>query len=246
MKKEHTFECNKCDEIFVTNEEFKDHREAHVTNNPTIQCDVCGKIVNEEWKMRAHRKMHADHECSVCEKKFKYQETKSKHMRIAHENLKLFCHFFNNKKTCPFSKDCIFLHEDAPMCKYGKKCKRIYCMFKHEDVEVENVDTNEITEIENVDEDSQKEKSDVIATEDFNVQETFDVIEVTENDDLIETVTIVEAVKCDIVDEIETVCVINIVEETVNEQLPPVKRRKCLMCDYEATTGAEITQTIDT
>ena len=38
----------------------------------------------------------------------------------------------------------------------------------------------------------------------------------------------------------ETVCVVNVAEETVNDKLPPLKRRKCLMCDYEATTGSEI------
>ena len=102
--------------------------------------------------------------------------------------------------------------------------------------------TNKITDFENVDEDSQNEESDDAANdhEDDNVQETFDIIEVTENVDFIETVAIVETVKCDIVDAIEAVCFVNVAEETVQDKLPPFKRRKCLMCDYEAKIGAEI------
>ena len=100
-------------------------------------------------------RFHAENGCSVCEKTFKYQEIKSKHMRIAHENLKLFCHFFNNNKTCPYSKDCIFLHQDSPICKYGKKSERMLCMFKHEEDEVENNDTLTVIDIENVDEENE-------------------------------------------------------------------------------------------
>ena len=56
---------------------------------------------------------------------------KTKHAKIVHEGVKLFCHYFNNRKTCPKASECVFLHEDAELCKYGAQCVRINCMFKH-------------------------------------------------------------------------------------------------------------------
>ena len=49
----------------------------------------------------------------------------------------------NNKKSCPDSEDCVFLHEDAQNCKYGMQCERQLCMFKHE-FNPESVKTEEI------------------------------------------------------------------------------------------------------
>ena len=43
-------------------------------------------------------------------------------------------------KTCPFDKECVFLHEDADNCKYGESCERILCMFKHKSVICSNED----------------------------------------------------------------------------------------------------------
>ena len=46
-----------------------------------------------------------------------------KHVLIAHENVKLYCHFYNNEKTFPFDKECVFLHEDSKFCKYDSICQ---------------------------------------------------------------------------------------------------------------------------
>ena len=126
-KTESNYKCNKCER---SEETIHAHKETHGMSNEKLQCDVCGKVVDEEWKMSAHRKIHADFECSVCEKTFKCQEIKRKHMKIAHEDSKLFCHFFNNNKTCTYSKDCILLHQDSPICKYGEKSERMLCMLR--------------------------------------------------------------------------------------------------------------------
>ena len=49
----------------------------------------------------------------------------------------------NFKKTCPYSDQCFFLHEDAQNCKYGKQCERLFCMFKHEfSIKWNNVNSN--------------------------------------------------------------------------------------------------------
>ena len=66
------------------------------------------------------------------------------------ENKKLYCHFYNNKKTCPYNDECVFLHEHSRLCKYGSYCEREYCMFKHEckNKEIETVNVaEEIIEI---------------------------------------------------------------------------------------------------
>ena len=85
-------------------------------------------------------KIHEKYQCEQCEKSFKYADIKKKHILITHENAKFYCHFYNNKKPCPYDEECVFLHEDSKICKYGKTCERNFCMFKHEC----NAETNEI------------------------------------------------------------------------------------------------------
>ena len=43
-----------------------------------------------------------------------------------------FCHYFNNKKECPYIElGCTFKHLAAPQCKYGSSCNRKLCQFQH-------------------------------------------------------------------------------------------------------------------
>ena len=48
-----------------------------------------------------------------------------KHVYISNENMKIYCHFFNNEKTCPYENECIFLHDVAGLCRYGVLWKEI-------------------------------------------------------------------------------------------------------------------------
>ena len=58
--------------------------------------------------------------------------------------MKMFCHYYNNDKECPYDDQCIFAHEESPDCKFGKGCERIKCMFQHEESdESEDEDENE-------------------------------------------------------------------------------------------------------
>ena len=104
------------------------------------KCNECSRMFDEEWKLKAHIKTHISYSCENCGKNFKSEDVLSKHKLIAHENHKLFCHYYNNQKECPFGDDCIFLHEDSSVCKYRKSCERINCMFKHE---IDSIDANE-------------------------------------------------------------------------------------------------------
>ena len=47
-------------------------------------------------------------------------------------SVELFCYFFNNDKDCPYQEECIFLHEESEVCKFGKTCDRVMCMFRHD------------------------------------------------------------------------------------------------------------------
>ena len=69
--------------------------------------------------------------CEKCEKAFKSKDIKEKHLRIAHA----CCCFYNNEEKCPYQDECVFLHEDSPVCRYGDSCERENCMFKHQNVD---------------------------------------------------------------------------------------------------------------
>ena len=92
------------------------------------------------WKLNAHSKQHTKYTCDICEKTFINKDTKSKHIKIVHENQKLYCHYFNNGTVCPFEKDCVFIHKISEMCKYGDNCERQMCMFRHGDGAIESID----------------------------------------------------------------------------------------------------------
>ena len=131
--------CQKCDKSFESLTDLKDHKNEHRVNGDIFKCDQCDTEFNEECKLFAHVKSHKEYACEQCSKTFPYLNTKNKHIRIRHENIKLYCHFYNNKKTCPFDEECVFLHEDAEICRYGARCEQDLCMFKHDDFkEIDN------------------------------------------------------------------------------------------------------------
>ena len=80
--------------------EMRNHVRKHKSKDDSFQCNECDKFFDEEWKLNAHKKNHHKQSCDHCDKTFKCEEVKLKHIRIAHENLQLFCHFFNNCKVC--------------------------------------------------------------------------------------------------------------------------------------------------
>ena len=50
----------------------------------------------------------------------------------------VFCHYFNNKKSCPFTTRCKFRPTESPQCHNGSLCDRPKCMFKHDDLNKKN------------------------------------------------------------------------------------------------------------
>ena len=109
--------------------------------------------------------------CEVCEKTFQCEDIMSKHQNLAHENLKLYCNYFNNSKNCPFKEDCVFLHMVSKNCKFGIECDRKMCMFRHEaleDVVEKNVETADQSEILDVDEEDVSNEENEPSNKTFN------------------------------------------------------------------------------
>ena len=131
-KKCEIYQCKICEEGFASKREFMKHKKCHMSVLPgKSKCDDCDKTVNEQWKLNAHVKIHKKFPCEKCEKVFEVKDIKEKHVKIAHEGWKIFCTFYNNDEDCPHEDKCIFLHEDSPICRFGKGCERNNCMFKH-------------------------------------------------------------------------------------------------------------------
>ena len=122
---------NNCDESIGKEVDLKKHKNRQKSTNVVFKCEKCGKEFSEEWKLRAHVKTHGNYKCEKCDKTFVNLDIKKKHVLISHENMKLFCHFYNNQKTCPFDDKCIFLHEDSKFCRFDLMCERDLCMYKH-------------------------------------------------------------------------------------------------------------------
>ena len=77
-----------------------------------------------------------------------------KHTQAAHEDITLYCHYFNDEKVCPCEDECIFVHKESEVCMFGQKFERRLSMFRYEgrngyeeesDVESDSDDTDDDT-----------------------------------------------------------------------------------------------------
>ena len=103
--------CKCCDATFERMSDLESHIDLSHDSVKKFQCDHCDKTFVLEWRLRKHKKMH-------------------KQQKIIN------CHYFNNKKDCPFEKiGCMFMHTFSKMCKYGKNCDKLMCSFQHSNEE---------------------------------------------------------------------------------------------------------------
>ena len=128
--KRDNFRCHNCGEKFESVSELKKHKTDGCQGD--FQCDECDKKFQQETLLDKHKVTHKKFECDDCDKNFKNEGTLQKHIQAAHEDITLYCHFFNNDKECPYDDECIFVHEDSVECRFGRGCERNLCMFKHE------------------------------------------------------------------------------------------------------------------
>ena len=125
------FKCHNCGEKFENVSDLKQHKSDGCKGN--FECEECDRTFVKENQLEKHKVIHKKFECDDCERIFKCEAILEKHKQAVHEDVTLYCHYFNNNKDCPFDDECIFLHEDSEDCKFGNVCERTLCMYKHED-----------------------------------------------------------------------------------------------------------------
>ena len=107
-KKVKSLQCSLCSDIFVESHELELH---HINVHKEVveySCEICNKTFMKKWRLEKHASLHKD--------------------EINHRK----CHFFNNSKTCPYEIiGCKFLHSESAVCKFGNKCKKVMCQFRH-------------------------------------------------------------------------------------------------------------------
>ena len=107
-------------------------------NQKHFPCDDCEQSFPNRFSLEEHlikvHNMEKSFKCNVCEIKFLKKWRLAKHMELhQHQASRIkTCHFFNNKKHCPyFSSGCKFLHIEAQMCSSSKNCTYKMCQFRH-------------------------------------------------------------------------------------------------------------------
>ena len=222
-EKENTnFKCIKCDKCFTKFKDFKKHKGEHKLENEIFKCGQCGRTFDEDWKMNAHMKTHNNYNCGQCEKSFKNVELLKKHSKITHENLKMYCHYYNNSKTCPFKEECLFLHVEAPICKYGKLCERMFCMFKHvPETDEEHGDVEEIIENDVVNSVTEVMEESIVMEEAIVIEEESRIVDIDDPDDTEHD------------DDVSNATFLN---PSQDDKLPSAKNFKCEMCNFFSST----------
>ena len=64
-----------------------------------------------------------------------------------HNEKRKYCHFYNNRKKCPYEENgCKYNHLNAGICKWEKNCTFILCQFKHDVLDNVEVKDNPIND----------------------------------------------------------------------------------------------------
>ena len=140
------FLCTKCEESFQSKKVLKAHMKT--VHPKVVKCNVCEETFDENFNLELHIRLKHEEsrnfECNQCGKTFvlmwRFRKHKENH---SNQNAKK-CHYFNNKKDCPFEEiGCMFEHSLSDMCIYNRNCKNKLCSNQHETDEDNIVETNE-------------------------------------------------------------------------------------------------------
>ena len=123
-----------CNITISSKQQFREHKK---TQHPkVISCEQCQKTFDQSWKLEMHMKSHDTIKpisCDQCEQKIYVDWRLEKHKKM-HSNKKFtFCHYFNNKKVCPYKEiGCKFLHKKSNLCIMKDRCLKNLCQYQHE------------------------------------------------------------------------------------------------------------------
>ena len=127
------FKCNECSGVFQTKQCLRKHLKAN--HSKLLKCNICKESFEESWKLEKHMTSHQEvkeYACNICEKTFYMEWRLKKHMTLHDNTYRKKCHYFNNDKNCPFFEvGCMYAHEISEECKFGSKCLRQLCQFRH-------------------------------------------------------------------------------------------------------------------
>ena len=147
--KKGSFRCRKCKKKFDSLKELQKHKNDEKPCVHDFICEQCDKSYKSEMDLESHQKMHGTCGCENCECKFDTVGQLEKHVSAVHEKVKIFCHYYNNDKECPFEGKCIFAHDESPDCRFGNLCERIMCMFSHDERDVSDSEDEDDSDDEN-------------------------------------------------------------------------------------------------
>ena len=162
------FKCNKCEEHFENIDKLQKHKESTSCDAALYpyHCEKCDVLFTSEKQLNTHQEKHGNFECDKCDKVFIFEGVLEKHMSAVHGKGVIFCHYYNNKKECPFKTECIFAHLISKECVYGNECERFYCMFQHDDhFQVDDEDNEEEVERDESEKDEQIENDSISLSE---------------------------------------------------------------------------------
>ena len=108
----------------------------------------------QETQLEKHKLTHKKYECLDCDRIFKHEAILERHKQAAHEDITLYCHYFNNEKDCPYEDECIFVHEESKVCMFGTECERRLCMFRHEGRNGDEEESDDESDNEDTDDDT--------------------------------------------------------------------------------------------
>ena len=99
-------------------------------------CNTCNQKFEEsptcEHHMITMHKIEKQHKCDECESTFLVEWRLKKHKKNHQKDFVRKCHYFNNRKECPFKQlGCKFSHEESSLCKNNENCTIYKCQYQH-------------------------------------------------------------------------------------------------------------------
>ena len=98
--------CNECDDNFDNEQSLKKHKISEHKKMGSFKCDKCDFQFHEEWKLEGHKQICKSFSCDQCDLSFKTLDILKTHVKITYEKIKIYCHYFNNDKKCPYDDKC--------------------------------------------------------------------------------------------------------------------------------------------